>query len=90
MMPPLKREILATLVVSVHGQPVAHRIAKDNGKDIEIEADIRRDAIAKSDRDFGVTLEVGEVVRPCDITDSTDTRALGLAVSWIEVRALVG
>jgi glycosyltransferase involved in cell wall biosynthesis len=90
LLPPLKREILATLVVSVHGQPVAHRIAKDNGKDIDIEADIRRDAIAKSDRDFGVTLEVGEVVRPCDITDSTDARALGLAVRWIEVRALVG
>jgi len=90
MMPPLKREILETLVVSVHGQPVAHRIAKDNGKTIEIEADIRRDAIAKSDRDFGVTLEVGEVVRPCDVTDSTDTRAVGLAVRWIEVRPLAG
>jgi glycosyltransferase involved in cell wall biosynthesis len=90
MMPPLKREILETLVVSVHGQAVAHRIAEDNGKDIEIEADLRRDAIAKSDRDFGVTLEVGEVVRHCDITDSMDTRSVGLAVRWIDVRPLAG
>ena len=47
MMPPLKRAILDTLVISVHGQPVAHRIAKDDGKSIEIEADIRRDAVAQ-------------------------------------------
>jgi hypothetical protein len=88
MMPPLKREILATLVVSVHGQPIVHRIAKDNGSNIEIEADLRRDAIARSDRDFGVTLEVGEVVRPCDVSNSMDTRAVGLAVRWIEVSPL--
>ena len=35
-----------------------------------------------------MTLAVGEVVRPCDITDLMDTRSVGLAVRWIDVRAL--
>jgi glycosyltransferase involved in cell wall biosynthesis len=88
VMPPLKPAILETLVVSVHGQPVSHRITKKQGRNIEIEADILRDAIVKSDRDFGVTLEVGEVARPCDVSDSQDTRTVGLPVQWIELRPL--
>jgi Glycosyl transferase family 2 len=90
LMPPLKPDILETLVISVHGQAVAHRFTKKTRRHIEIEADLRRDAIAKSDRDFGVTLEVGEVVRACDVSDSTDTRTVGLPVKWIELRPLAG
>jgi hypothetical protein len=86
----LKSEILETLVISVHGQAIAHRVAKKTTRHIEIEADLRRDAIAKSDRDFGVTLEIGEVVRACDVSDSTDTRTVGLPVKWIELRPLAG
>ncbi len=86
LMTPIWPQLVDTLVISVHGQPVMHRIVKRDDQTIEIEADLRHDAIAKSGRDFGVTLEVAEVIRPCDISDSTDTRALGLPVKWIDLR----
>jgi glycosyltransferase involved in cell wall biosynthesis len=83
---PIWPQLVDTLVISVHGQAIKHRIVKRNGRTIEIEADLRHDAIGKSDRDFGVTLEVAEVIRPCDVSDSPDTRALGLPVTWIDLR----
>lgn len=86
--PPLKPEVIDTLTISVHDKPVAHRVTKRGRRRIEIEAKIFRDAVEASNRDFGVTLHVGEMIRPCDVSRSSDTRTVGVPVSWIEVRPL--
>ena len=86
---PVKPALLDTLTVSVHGQPCPHRIVHRGEKDLDIAVEIRHDATAATGRDFGITLEVAETVRPCDIDPTSgDTRAVGLPVYWVELAPL--
>lgn len=84
----LQPKNIGTIAVSVESKTVAHHLTKAGAGAFEIEIDLRHDLIAPSARELSVTIEVGEMVRPCDVSDSTDTRTLGVAVGWIEVRPL--
>ena len=88
LLPPLKPKMIETIAISVENKIVAHRLTKSDAGVFEIEADLRLDLIAPSKRELSVTIAVAEMVRPCDVSDSTDTRTLGVAVGWIEVRPL--
>jgi hypothetical protein len=44
--------------------------------------------MAKPDRDFAITLDVGETIRPIDIGAGNDQRRLGLLVNWCELEPL--
>lgn len=79
---------IETIAISIENRTVAHRLTKSDAGAFEIELDLRHDLIAPSARDLAVTITVAEMVRPCDVSDSTDTRTLGVAVGWIEIRPL--
>ena len=75
------------VVLSIHEQAVAHRLERLDDGTFLLQARLDH-AMARRDRDFGVTLDVGATVRPMDRGPSDDPRWLGLAVAWCEIEPL--
>jgi hypothetical protein len=46
-----------------------------------------RSSMAKPDRDFGITLDIGEIIRPMDAGEGDERRWLGLLINWCELEA---
>jgi glycosyltransferase involved in cell wall biosynthesis len=73
------------LALSIHAQPVAHRVERLYDGTFLLQARLDHAALAKADRDFGITLDGIETLRPIDLGPGEDRRWLGLAVAWCEM-----
>src|SRR6478672_2099326 len=73
------------VALSIHGQPIRHRIKQVDGGTFLLEGRLDCATMAKPDRDFGITLDVGETIRPMDISANEDRRWLGLLINWCEL-----
>jgi Glycosyl transferase family 2 len=76
------------VVLSIHGVTIPHRVARLDGGTFLLEGELDHATMAKPDRDFGITLDVGETIRPMDIGAGDDRRWLGLAINWCELEPL--
>jgi glycosyltransferase involved in cell wall biosynthesis len=80
------RDAIETLKLSIHEQEIAHRVDRLPEGTILVTAYLDHAAIAKPKRDFGVTLEIANTMRPWDLGELyQDSRWLGLAVNWVEL-----
>ena len=78
------------VTLSVYEQIVAHRVERlDNGTFV-LHARLDHATLAKADRDFGVTIDTVETIRPVDVAESEDRRLLGVAVAWCELEPAQG
>jgi hypothetical protein len=82
----LRPEMAGSITLSLHGRPLDVRIKR--GERSTLVETIVRPADADVDRDFGITIDTGEVTRPCDLGLGADRRWLGIAVSGIELEPL--
>lgn len=73
--------------LSIHGHPLETSVRRCD-QTLLLEADVRRADVASTGRDFGVTIDAGVTIRPCDVDKGPDHRPLGLAVNWIELEPL--
>jgi glycosyltransferase involved in cell wall biosynthesis len=76
------------VALSIHGQPIRHRVERLDGGTFLLEGRLDCAAMAKPDPDFGITLDVGETIRPMDIGANEDRRWLGLLINWCELEPL--
>jgi hypothetical protein len=75
-----------TLKLSIHEQEIAYRVERLREGSFLVLAHLDHAAMAKPKRDFGVTLEIANTVRPLDLGGlDQDSRWLGLAVNWVEL-----
>ena len=80
------KDAINTLKLSIHEQEIAHRVDRLREGTILVIAHLDHAAIAKPKRDFGVTLEIANTMRPLDLGELyQDSRWLGLAVNWVEL-----
>jgi glycosyl transferase family 2 len=77
-------ELIDSVKLSIHGHPLQVEVDRSKGTTM-LEAQARRADIVAQERDFGVTIEVAAVKRPCDVGWGSDARWLGIAVNWIEL-----
>ena len=84
----LTPQALDGIVVSIHGHTLPSTVVRDADGAI-VRAVARRAEVPPSTREFGVTLDVQPLSRPCDHGFAGDRRLVGVAVSWVEVRLLV-
>ena len=80
----LRPDLADSIKLSIHEHPLDTHVRR-HGPTLLLDAQVRRADVASTDRDFGVTIDAGAVVRPCDVGTGTDNRWLGLAVNWIEL-----
>jgi hypothetical protein len=73
------------ITLSIHEQTIAHLTERLDDGTFLLQARLDCATLAKPDRDFGVTLDFAETVRPMDRGPSDDPRWLGVAVSWCEL-----
>jgi hypothetical protein len=71
--------------LSIHAQAISHRVELLYDGTFLLQARLDHTALAKADRDFGITLEDIETVRPIDLGPSGDRRWLGIAIAWCEI-----
>jgi glycosyltransferase involved in cell wall biosynthesis len=76
------------VALSIHGVAIPHHVARLDGGTFLLEGQLDHATMAKPDRDFGITLDVGETIRPMDAGLGEDRRWLGLAVNWCELEPL--
>ena len=75
-----------TLKLSIHEQEIAYCVESLHEGSFLILAHVDHAAMAKPNRDFGITLEIANTVRPLDLGGlNQDPRWLGLAVNWVEL-----
>ncbi len=72
--------------LSVHGNPLDVRIERREGRYL-IETIVRR-ADVDPGRDFGITIDTGGVIRPCDLGMGKDERWLGIGVFAVALEPL--
>jgi hypothetical protein len=79
-------EAINTLKVSIHEQDITYRLDRLPEDTFLVLAQLNHAAIAKPKRDFVITLEIANTVRPLDLGGlNQDSRWLGLAVNWVEL-----
>jgi hypothetical protein len=78
-------EAINTLKLSIHGQEITHDLNRVAEGRFLVVAQLRRAAIAKAKRNFGITLQIANTTRPLDLGLNQDSRSLGLAVNWVEL-----
>ena len=80
------KDAINTLKLSIHEQEIAYRVERLREGSFLITAQLNHAAMAKPNRDFGITLEIANTVRPLDLGGlNQDPRWLGLAVNWVEL-----
>lgn len=80
---PLGRIDLVRL--SIHAQEIEHRVEPLYDGTFLLHARLDHARLVKADRDFGITLEGIETLRPIDLGPGEDRRWLGLAIAWCEI-----
>ena len=83
----LHPDTIAATTLSIHERPLTVAVRPD-GHGATLETVIRPADLADNGRDFGITLDAGALLRPCDTGASDDRRWLGVAVDWVELRPL--
>jgi hypothetical protein len=83
----LRRDLISRVTLSIHGHPLQVHV-RETGSTYVLEAEARCAEVGNSERDFGVTIDVGAVHRPIDVGINEDTRWLGVAINWVEVAPL--
>ena len=76
------------VALSIHGQTIRHHVERLDGGTFLLEGRLDCATMAKLDRDFGITLDIGETIRPVDIGANEDRRWLGLLINWCELEPL--
>jgi hypothetical protein len=76
------------VVLSLDGQTIRHQVQRLDGGTFLLVGRLDRATMAKPNRDFAITLDVGETIRPIDIGAGNDQRRLGLLVNWCELEPL--
>jgi hypothetical protein len=76
------------VVLSLDGQTIRHQVERLDGGTFLLVGRLDRATTAKPNRDFAITLDVGETIRPMDIGAGDDRRWLGLLVNWCELEPL--
>ena len=95
----LNDETINTLKLSIHEQDIAYRLDRLREGTFFIFAQLDHAAVAKPKRDFGITLEIANTLRPLDLrlskdvellvpTTKLESRWLGLAINWVELEPL--
>jgi hypothetical protein len=74
--------------LSIHGQALRHNVERMDGGTFLLVGQLDHATMAKSDRDFGITLDIGEVIRPMDTGEGNERRWLGLLINWCEIEPL--
>jgi hypothetical protein len=77
-------DLIDTIKLSVNDHPLHVGITGTETAFL-LEAQARRTEIVAHARDFGITIEVAAVKRPCDVGWGADSRWLGIAVNWVEL-----
>jgi glycosyltransferase involved in cell wall biosynthesis len=72
--------------LSVHGNPLDVRVERREGRYL-LETIVRRSDVDPG-RDFGITMDTGGVVRPCDLGMGKDERWLGIGVFAVALEPL--
>jgi Glycosyltransferases involved in cell wall biogenesis len=83
----LRKDLINRVTLAIHGHPLQVHI-HNTGSTYVFEAEARCSEVGNSERDFGITIDVGAVHRPIDAGINDDTRWLGVAVNWVEVAPL--
>ncbi len=79
-------DAISTLKVSIHEQEIAHRVDRLPEGSFLVHAHLDHGAMPKAKRDFGITLEIANTLRPLDLGEPfQEPRWLGLAVNWVEL-----
>jgi hypothetical protein len=83
----VKDEVINTLKLSIHEQEITYRVDRPRDGTFLVVAQLNYASLAKAKRDFGITLEIANTVRPVDHLDelNQDSRWLGLAINWVEL-----
>src|SRR6476659_4755695 len=55
------------VALSIHGHTIRHHVERRDGGTFLLEGRLDCATMAKLDRDFGITLDIGETIRPMDI-----------------------
>jgi hypothetical protein len=76
------------VALSIHGRTIRHQVERLDGGTFLLVSRLDHATMAKPDRDFAITLDVGETIRPIDIGAGNDQRRLGLLVNWCELEPL--
>jgi hypothetical protein len=82
----VKDEVINTLKLSVHEQEITYRLDRLGDGAFLVLAQLDYAALAQPKRDFGITLEIANTVRPVDhLDENQDSRWLGLGIDWVEL-----
>ena len=81
----LDPELVSTLVLRLNGRALERTVEPTELATWIIEAALQPEA---EDEEHEITLEVARTMRPFDVRGSADRRWLGIAVGWIELRAV--
>jgi hypothetical protein len=83
----VKDEVIDTLKLSIHEQEIPYRLDRLRDGTFLVLAQLNHALLAKPQRDFGITLEIANTIRPVDHLDelNQDSRWLGLAINWVEL-----
>jgi len=83
----VKDEVIDTLKLSIHEQEIPYRLDRLRDGTFLVLTQLNHALLAKPQRDFGITLEIADTIRPVDHLDelNQDSRWLGLATNWVEL-----
>src|SRR6266511_214815 len=82
----LEPRALETSKARVNDRPVPLTWGS-HGRFVAVEGKVAGEALEAEQGRARVSFQIADVVRPCDLTPgSTDTRELGLAISWLGLR----
>jgi hypothetical protein len=73
--------------MSIHEQEITYRLDRLRDGTFLVLTQLNHALLAKPQRDFGITLEIADTIRPVDHLDelNQDSRWLGLATNWVEL-----